>query len=689
MNTGYEGILQFRGKWRDYQERVLLHAQQYLKDGKIHIVAAPGSGKTTLGIELIRRLGAPCLIFSPSITIRQQWLMRIQEGFLTEQADPQEILSNNLKQMKQMTATTYQALYSAMKREQGTLEEDSGEAAEEDAAASEAVDGVDAADSKVAAGGVTEEADGEKETEQVDYRDFDIFKAVKEAGITTICLDEAHHLRSEWWKALETFLDKLPDMKIIALTATPPYDSTPAQWKRYIDMCGPIDEEIFTPELVREGSLCPHQDYVYFNWPTREEEAYVREHQKRMQMQVQKMMADETLRRIVSSHQGLMHPEEYSERFLDKPEYFTALLVYCQAKGILATYVGSFMLSNQMRGRAIRTDREQPDKTGNIWHLACIFPKERGQQSNTDTEGDYEMLERRFESFLGVSCREDVIESGIGRLDIPKITSKYEVDKANRMMLERAKDRNALRQRWNQSLQEVRNQMEIEQIDEIAAKEIETGYIFINAVCIEIIQVILAILLMSGRMMAQKLGNHPAFLLLGIALLAAFAGIVYQGIRLFKFSTPARRMKQLSKAMLDALRECGELEDGAHCRTEVESFNGFVVGTWLKGGTTRDKTTYSACMEELWGVIDNPRYLLIREKIFGTSRECYSVPEIFGRQKERALIFEKHMKRALGPYHEVYTRTPEGRKLLLKERTRSFVNQNQSLLQGKKIAKGY
>lgn len=73
-------------------------------------------------------------------------------------------------------------------------------------------------------------------------------------------------------------------------------------------------------------------------------------------------------------------------------------------------------------------------------------------------------------------------------------------------------------------------------------------------------------------------------------------------------------MKQLSEAMLDALRECGELEDGAHCRTEVESFNGLVVGTWLKGGTTRDKTTYSACMEELWGVIDNPRYLLIREK---------------------------------------------------------------------------
>lgn len=38
-----------------------------------------------------------------------------------------------------------------------------------------------------------------------------------------------------------------------------------------MDLCGSIDEEIFTPELVMEGSLCPHQDYVYFNYPTKEE----------------------------------------------------------------------------------------------------------------------------------------------------------------------------------------------------------------------------------------------------------------------------------------------------------------------------------------------------------------------------------------------------------------------------------
>ena len=84
MKNIYDGILQFQGKWRTYQERVLENSRNYLLDGKLHIVAAPGSGKTTLGIELIRRLGAPCLILSPSITIRQQWLERITEGFLPE-----------------------------------------------------------------------------------------------------------------------------------------------------------------------------------------------------------------------------------------------------------------------------------------------------------------------------------------------------------------------------------------------------------------------------------------------------------------------------------------------------------------------------------------------------------------------------------------------------------------------------
>lgn len=63
MDTNIREYLQFQGDWRSYQQRVLDHADEYLKDGKIHIVAPPGSGKTTLGIELIRRIGGLALFF--------------------------------------------------------------------------------------------------------------------------------------------------------------------------------------------------------------------------------------------------------------------------------------------------------------------------------------------------------------------------------------------------------------------------------------------------------------------------------------------------------------------------------------------------------------------------------------------------------------------------------------------------
>ncbi len=54
--------IRFHGEFRDYQSRVLNNADRYLADGKINIVAAPGSGKTVLGLELIRKIGEPCLV---------------------------------------------------------------------------------------------------------------------------------------------------------------------------------------------------------------------------------------------------------------------------------------------------------------------------------------------------------------------------------------------------------------------------------------------------------------------------------------------------------------------------------------------------------------------------------------------------------------------------------------------------
>ncbi len=59
-------------------------ANRYLSDGKINIVAAPGSGKTILGLELIKRLNSPVIILSSATTIKHQWGERFKEKFLTK-----------------------------------------------------------------------------------------------------------------------------------------------------------------------------------------------------------------------------------------------------------------------------------------------------------------------------------------------------------------------------------------------------------------------------------------------------------------------------------------------------------------------------------------------------------------------------------------------------------------------------
>lgn len=38
--------LLFKGQWRQYQKRILDKSDTYMSDGKIHLVAAPGSVKT-------------------------------------------------------------------------------------------------------------------------------------------------------------------------------------------------------------------------------------------------------------------------------------------------------------------------------------------------------------------------------------------------------------------------------------------------------------------------------------------------------------------------------------------------------------------------------------------------------------------------------------------------------------------
>ena len=99
----------FQNIWRSYQARVLEHLDSYLDDKRVHQVAAPGSGKTVLGLEIIRRIDQPTLVLAPTITIRDQWVDRLVRLFLPAGRSRPSWISTDLRKPATLTIVTYQA----------------------------------------------------------------------------------------------------------------------------------------------------------------------------------------------------------------------------------------------------------------------------------------------------------------------------------------------------------------------------------------------------------------------------------------------------------------------------------------------------------------------------------------------------------------------------------------------------
>src|ERR1700728_1734053 len=104
-------VMTFRKTWRAYQSRLLSHLDGYLQNRRLHLVAAPGSGKTVLGLEVIKRVNQPTLVLAPTITIRDQWVDRLVNLFLPPGSSKPAWVSTELRNPAFLTITTYQALH--------------------------------------------------------------------------------------------------------------------------------------------------------------------------------------------------------------------------------------------------------------------------------------------------------------------------------------------------------------------------------------------------------------------------------------------------------------------------------------------------------------------------------------------------------------------------------------------------
>ena len=93
---------------------MLAELEGHLDDNRLHVVAAPGSGKTVLGLEVVHRINKPTLILAPTLAIRDQWIQRLVELFLPKKSKTPDWVSRNLTNPGFITVATYQALHSAM-----------------------------------------------------------------------------------------------------------------------------------------------------------------------------------------------------------------------------------------------------------------------------------------------------------------------------------------------------------------------------------------------------------------------------------------------------------------------------------------------------------------------------------------------------------------------------------------------
>ncbi|MCP3739898.1 DEAD/DEAH box helicase family protein [Rossellomorea sp. BNER] len=886
MNT-FPKDISFIYDWRTYQHRVLSSLEEHLQNRHLHLIAPPGSGKTVLGLEVMLRLNEPTLILAPTLAIKNQWLERFVDLFLNQNEAP-DWVSMDLKNPKFLTITTYQSLHSVFSKD----------ADKEEDIVDEMILEVE-----------------KQEPEKLTSFSQEALQSIEQVGFKTLILDEAHHLRTAWWKSTLQFRDRLSQPNIVALTATPPYDVSLAEWDRYIELCGPIDLEISVPELVKEQDLCPHQDYIYFSGPSLEESEIIQSFRDNVSQVRKRLVENSGFVHMLKEHPWIIEPDHHIESILASPAYFSSLLIFlkeaeevnwkdyihilgtkresvpkldldwletlltgciykdpytqgfdevikdikkwlsrigaidrkkvylrstkkidrmlltsvsklrsineivqyeantlkddlrlviltdyirladlprnaedekeltrlgvihifetlrrnkmanvklgvlsgsvvilpkssipaldeiisCEIKEtlritplqyddqyvsirmngshsqqlvrvmtelftageihvltgttallgegwdapsinsmILASYVGTFMLSNQMRGRAIRVQRGNDNKSSTIWHLVCMDPSQKEAGYDMDT------LSRRFKAFVGVSHTGDYIENGIDRLNLElSPLNATKLQNLNLKMFEHAGRRSALSIHWREAIDKSDS---LEMVEELKAtpESLPKSSLFMNTIKALIMQGLMFGLFLFAHFLEEiaylELESFLSFVY--IVLFALFISVIFMlpktikglwlWIRNGRLETSS---KQLGEAVLQTLHQMNLIKtDLEEIELKVaQEFNGY-INFWVNGGTRYEQTLILEAVQEVQDPIDNPRYFIKRKSKWGPflQYDYHAVPQIIARNKKGAEFFHQQWKKRIGKADLIYARTLEGRQELIKARMKSL-----------------
>jgi hypothetical protein len=161
----------------------------------------------------------------------------------------------------------------------------------------------------------------------------------------------------------------------------------------------------------------------------------------------------------------------------------------------------------------------------------------------------------------------------------------------------------------------------------------------------------------------------------GLSAVFSLPWAVRASWRLLRHRAPERSIRQIGKVVLESLVYEGSIHRStgraAAQRVFAEKNRDGTVFCWI-AGQGYEQAAFLRAMAELLGPVEDARFLLARQS-WGNFREDYfAVPDALARKKEFAEFFAERWRRAVGPVALVYTRTPEGRRLLLRARVHSL-----------------
>jgi superfamily II DNA or RNA helicase len=293
------GSLRFEGEWRRYQQLALDAFELDRRQGRrrTHVVAPPGSGKTLIGLEMVRRLGQRAAVLAPNSAIQVVWFQAV--GRFCADGGSAEALAGATPEAP-LACLTYQSL--CRLDDPGSALDELAEArwvAERVEATGETVEmvradavgwGGAAAErrrrelSRVRAALKREVARGRHSLELPELlseQALGRLRKLRALGVGTLVLDECHHLASMWGYVVRAAAAELGPVHLIGLTATPPEELTSDEAELYSELLGPVDFTVPTPAVVKDGYLAPYQELAWFTEPLDSEVRWLREHDQR------------------------------------------------------------------------------------------------------------------------------------------------------------------------------------------------------------------------------------------------------------------------------------------------------------------------------------------------------------------------------------------------------------------------